>query len=130
VVRVELDEDIRVTHGWAAVDAGEAVNPDGIANQIEGGLVQAASWTLKEQIGFEGEAVATRDWESYPILTFAEVPETRVEIIDRPELEPLGVGEAAQGPTAAAIANALARAAGARVRALPITRDKLAAALA
>ena len=130
VVRVELDEDIRVTHGWAAVDAGEAVNPDGIANQIEGGLVQAASWTLKEQIGFEGEAVATRDWESYPILTFAEVPETRVEIIDRPELEPLGVGEAAQGPAAAAIANALARAAGARVRALPITRDKLAAALA
>jgi len=130
VARVALDQTIRVTHAWACADAGEAVNPDGIANQIEGGMVQAASWTLKEAVGFDGEEVITTNWEAYPILTFAETPETAVDIIARPELPPLGVGEAAQGPMAAAIGNAVRRAAGVRIRALPITRDRLVAALA
>ena len=127
--RVELDRDVRITHAWAAVDAGEAINPDGIANQIEGGIVQAASWTLKEALRFEGDAVVTRDWESYPILRFSEAPEIAVEVIDRPEDPALGVGEASLGPTAAAIGNAVFHGLGVRVRDLPITRDAIAAAI-
>jgi CO/xanthine dehydrogenase Mo-binding subunit len=128
VVRVVCDERVRVTHAWSAVDAGEAINPDGIKNQIEGGIVQAASWTLKEQVSFDGDAVATRDWEGYPILNFSEVPEIEVSLIVRPEMPGLGVGETAMGPTAAAIGNAVHRALGIRVRKLPITRDAILAA--
>ncbi|MCG8559273.1 MAG: molybdopterin-dependent oxidoreductase, partial [Hyphomicrobiales bacterium] len=109
--------------------AGEAINPDGIANQIEGGIVQAASWTLKEALRFEGDAVVTRDWESYPILHFSEAPEIAVEVIDRPEDPALGVGEASLGPTTAAIGNAVFHGLGVRVRDLPITRDAIAAAI-
>jgi len=130
VVRVELEEEINVVDVWGAVDAGESINPDGIANQIEGGIVQSTSWTLKEAVSFDGETVTSVDWETYPILGFAEIPEISVEIIARPELPPLGVGEAAQGPTSAAISNAIRRAVGARIRTLPITRDAVVAALA
>jgi nicotinate dehydrogenase subunit B len=129
VARVVCDERVRLTHAWAAVDAGEAINPDGIINQIEGGIIQSASWTLKERVAFDGDAIATRDWESYPILRFSEVPEIRVSVIARPEAPPLGVGEAATGPTAAAIGNAVRSALGVRVRALPITRDAIVAAM-
>jgi CO/xanthine dehydrogenase Mo-binding subunit len=128
VVRVVCDERVRVTHAWAAVDAGEAINPDGIINQIEGGIVQSASWTLKERVNFDGDAVTTRDWEAYPILSFSETPDIKVSLIVRPELPALGVGETAAGPTAAAIGNAVHRALGIRVRALPITRDAILAA--
>lgn len=128
VVRVVCDERVRVTHAWAAVDAGEAINPDGIRNQIEGSIIQSASWTLKEQVAFDGDAVATRDWASYPILHFSEVPEIDVSLIVRPELPGLGVGETAMGPTAAAIGNAVHRALGVRVRTLPITREAILAA--
>lgn len=128
IVRVVCDERVRVTHAWSAVDAGEAINPDGIKNQIEGSIVQSASWTLKEQVAFDGDAVATRDWEAYPILHFSEVPEIEVGLIVRPELPGLGVGETAMGPTAAAIGNAVNRALGIRVRTLPITRDAILAA--
>ncbi len=128
VVRVVCDERVRVTHAWSAVDAGEAINPDGIRNQIEGSIIQSASWTLKEQVGFDGDAVATRDWEGYPILRFSEIPEIEVNVIARPELPGLGVGETAMGPTAAAIGNAVHRALGVRVRTLPITRDAILAA--
>jgi len=128
VARVVCDERVRLTHAWAVVDAGEAINPDGLMNQIEGGIVQSASWTLKERVTFEGDAVTTRDWEAYPILRFSEVPEIKVSLIVRPELPALGVGEAATGPTAAAIGNAVHRALGLRVRTLPITRDAILAA--
>lgn len=127
--RVETDADVRVTHLWATVDAGEAINPDGIANQIEGGMIQSTSWTLKEALEFDGEAVAARDWDSYPILKFSEVPETFVEILPRDDDPPLGVAEASQGPTAAAIGNAVHDALGVRVRRLPITRHAIAAAI-
>lgn len=129
VARVVCDERVRITHAWAAVDAGEAINPDGIKNQIEGGIIQSASWTLKEQVALDGDAIATRDWESYPILRFSEVPEIEVSLIVRPEAPPLGVGEAATGPTAAAIGNAVRAALGVRVRKLPITRDAIVAAM-
>ncbi|MEO8652432.1 MAG: molybdopterin cofactor-binding domain-containing protein [Hyphomicrobiaceae bacterium] len=129
VARVVCDERVRLTHAWAAVDAGEAINPDGIINQIEGGIIQSASWTLKERVALDGDAIATRDWESYPILRFTEVPEIEVSVIARPEAPPLGVGEAATGPTAAAIGNAVRAALGVRVRTLPINRDAIVAAM-
>ncbi|MCB1547443.1 MAG: xanthine dehydrogenase family protein molybdopterin-binding subunit [Hyphomicrobiaceae bacterium] len=125
---VVLADDIRVPRAWAVVDAGEAINPDGIANQIEGGMVQALSWTLKEAVRFDGERITTRDWESYPILHFSEVPEITVEIVEADALRPLGVGEASLGPMAAAVGNAIKRASGVRLTALPLTRDGLAAA--
>ncbi len=128
VLRVVCDERVRVTHAWAAADAGEAINPDGIKNQIEGSIIQSTSWTLKERVSFEGDAVTTRDWEGYPILRFSEVPEIKVDLIVRPELPGLGVGEVAMGPTAAAIGNGVRRALGIRVRSLPITRDAILAA--
>jgi CO/xanthine dehydrogenase Mo-binding subunit len=112
---------IKLDRAVCAVDAGMAVNPDGIINQIEGGLIQAASWTVKEQIRFGRDRVESKDWATYPILTFAEVPSVDVALIDRPDEPSVGAGEAAQGPTAAAVANAVAQATGIRVRDLPLT---------
>ena len=109
-----------------AADAGEVVSPDGLKNQLEGGLIQGLSWASKEQVRFEGDRVVSRDWASYPILTFGEVPEVEVELIDRPGEPFLGAGEAAQGPAAAAFANAVFDACSARVRDLPITPRKIA----
>jgi len=128
-VEIEVSEKIRLRRAFAAVDAGQAVNPDGIRNQIEGGIVQAASWTLKEQVAWDASGVRTRSWEDYPILRFDEVPEIEVAVIDRPGEPSLGTGECAAGPTAAAIANALFRAMGVRVRDLPLTPERIAAAM-
>lgn len=129
IARVEVSEEVRVTHAWSRIDAGEAINPDGIINQTEGGIIQATSWTLKEALALDGAAVDTAGWEAYPILRFSEVPEMDVQVIDRPEEPMLGCAEAAQGPTAAAIGNAVFRALGVRARDLPLTRDRLVAAL-
>ena len=114
---------------FAAVDAGQAINPDGIRNQIEGGIVQTASWTLKEQVKFAPDRIESVDWASYPILRFDETPEIEVTVIDRPELRSAGAGECAQGPASAAIANAVADADGIRLRDLPLTPERVAAAL-
>ena len=126
VARVHLDEQVNVTQIWACADAGEVINPDGLINQIEGGIIQGTSWTLKETIRFDGDRVITDSWQTYPILKFSEVPLVEVALIDRPELQPLGAGETSLGPTAAAIANAVSRALGVRVTELPITRDAIA----
>ncbi len=120
---------VRVIKATAAADAGEIVNPDGLSNQIEGGIIQATSWTLKEQVGFDRQRITARDWQSYPILTFPEVPVVEVALIDRPEERSLGAGEAASGPMAAAIANAVAHATGKRLRDLPLTPERVKAAL-
>ena len=126
VVEVEVSDRIVLDRVWAVVDAGEVVHADGLINQIEGGVLQAASWTLKEAVGWDRQGVTTRSWDDYPILGFDEVPRSlEVQIIDYPDLPPLGVGECAAGPTAAAIANALADAVGVRVRDLPLTPDRL-----
>ncbi len=114
----------------AVADAGLIVNPDGARNQIEGGIVQGASWTLYECVTMGREGVTSRDWSDYEILRFAEAPEVVVELIDRPGEAPLGIGEAAQGPVAAAIANAVFDAVGARVRDLPITPQRVLESLA
>jgi CO/xanthine dehydrogenase Mo-binding subunit len=121
---------IELTHAWIAADAGEVIDPDGLVNQLEGGFVQAASWTLKERVGFDADGVSTRDWESYPILTFSEVPEIATRLLDHPGEPSLGAGEAIAGPAAAAIANAVFQATGARIRDLPLTPYRVKAALA
>ena len=127
VVDVTIDRagNVKVTRAVSAVDAGLAVNPDGIVNQIEGGVIQSASWTLKEQVKFDRQRITTRSWADYPIFTFADIPPVEVHIINMPNERPLGVGEGSQGPTVAAIANAIANATGRRFRDLPFTPDKL-----
>jgi CO/xanthine dehydrogenase Mo-binding subunit len=129
VAEVEGEADIRVRRLVLAVDVGEVVNPDGVANQIEGGAVQATSWVLKEAVRFDRSRITSDTWETYPILRFSEVPAVEVEIIARPEEKALGAGEAAHGPVAGAIANAVFDALGVRVRDLPITRERLIAAM-
>jgi CO/xanthine dehydrogenase Mo-binding subunit len=129
IAEVEGAEDIRVRRLTISVDVGEAINPDGVINQIEGGAIQATSWVLKEQVRFDRERITSNAWSSYPILRFSEVPDVQVELISRPDLDPVGAGEAAHGPTTAAIANAVFDCLGVRVRNLPITRDSLIAAM-
>ena len=126
---MRLAEQLRVERAWAAVDVGRVVNPDGVINQIEGGIVQATSWTLKEAVRFDTHFVTSRSWDDYPILTFAEAPHVEVALIDRRGDPSKGAGEGAQGPTGAAIANALFNALGVRVRELPLTRDRIMAAM-
>ena len=129
VAEVKVGETVRVTRMWAAVDVGQAINPDGVINQIEGGIIQTVSWTLKERVDFDRHGVTTRTWEDYPILTFTEVPEVEVALINRPEAPPVGAGEGTQGPVSAAIANAIHNALGVRMRDMPFTREQIVAAL-
>jgi len=129
VARVEVEDEVRVTDVRCVADIGEVVSPDGARNQIEGGIVQSISWTLKEAARFDGAAVAATSWLDYPILTFSEVPRVRVVLIERPEESLLGAGEISQGPTTAAVANAVRDAVGVRVAGLPITRNAIIAAL-
>ena len=129
VAEIEGAEDISVRKLTLAVDVGEAINPDGVINQIEGGAIQATSWVLKERVRFDRQRITSTYWTEYPILRFSEVPDVDVELIQRVEADPLGAGEAAHGPVTAAIANAVFDALGVRVRNLPITRDNLIAAM-
>jgi len=129
IAEVAVEETVRVTRVVAAVDCGRVVNPDGVINQAEGGIIQAVSWTLKEQVRFDRTRITTRNWEDYPILTFDEVPEIEVVLADRPEQPWLGVGEGMMGPTAAAVANAVFNAMGVRVRDMPLTRGRVVAAI-
>lgn len=128
-VELSVEEEVRVSRVWCAVDGGLMVNPDGARNQIEGGIVQALSWTLKEQVRFAEGAVSSNTWETYPILRFSEVPRMETRLIGDPAHPPLGLGEVSQGPTAAAVANGVAAALGARLRHLPLTRERIMAAL-
>lgn len=120
LVTVAENDLVSVKKMWGVIDAGETINPDGLKNQTEGGMIQAASWTLREEVQFDKEHVTSRDWNTYPIFRFEEIPEVEVEVIDLVEKDPLGAGEAAQGPTAAAITNAIFNATGKRVRDLPV----------
>jgi nicotinate dehydrogenase subunit B len=123
--------EVRLVHVVAAVDSGEVVNPDGMRNQIEGGIVQSSSWTLAEEVTFDRTRITSRDWAGYPILRFPQVPDRiDVHIVPRPGQPFLGTGEVAQGPTPAMIANAVHDATGARLRHLPFSRERVRAALA
>ena len=129
VAEVEAINEVRVRRLAIAVDAGLVINPDGAVNQIEGGAIQATSWTLKERVRFDRLNVTSDTWETYPILRFSEVPAVDVELVAAEGNPALGVGECAQGPTAAAIANAVYDALGIRVRSLPLTPEQLVAAM-
>ena len=113
----------------ASADSGHIVNPDGVANQIEGGLIQSLSWTMKEQVHFDETQVLSNDWASYPILGFSEAPPVEVVLINRLGTPFLGTGEASQGPTGAALANAVFDATGVRFRELPLTPERVVSKL-
>ena len=116
---------IRVLRAVTSADTGHIVNPDGVSNQIEGGLIQSLSWSLKEEVKFDDTQILSTDWNSYPILTFSEIPPVEVVLINRPGAPFLGTGEASQGPTSAALANALFDATGVRFRRLPLTPERV-----
>jgi CO/xanthine dehydrogenase Mo-binding subunit len=116
----------RLLRAVAAVDSGQVVNPDGLINQVEGAIMQSMSWTLYEAVTFNESRITSIDWQTYPILRFDAVPQSiEVHIIDRPGLPYLGAGETGQGPAAASVANAIANAAGKRLRDLPLNRKKI-----
>lgn len=124
-VRVEVTHKVVVQKVWACVDAGAVVHKDGLLNQIEGGIIQSLSWTLKESIGWDTNGITTADWENYPILGFDEIPEIEIELIENPGDPSLGAGEVAAGPTAAALANALSHALGIKFRDMPFTTENV-----
>ena len=130
-ISVERDTgDVRIERVVAAIDCGQIVNPDGVRNQVEGGILQSTSWSLFEQTTFDTQRITSYDWGAYPIMRFSSIPKTvEVHLIDRPGKPFLGVGEAAQGPTAAVLANAIMNATGARLRELPLGGARLKAAL-
>jgi CO/xanthine dehydrogenase Mo-binding subunit len=128
VAEVECAERVRCRKLWLAADVGEAINPDGIANQIEGGAVQATSMCLMEAVRHDTRSIISDAWERYPILRFSDVPQVEVALMHRPEAPPLGAGEASLGPVIAAIANAIANALGVRLRYWPFTPDNIARA--
>ncbi len=132
VADVEVDRAtgaVRVRRVVVAHDCGLIVNPDGVTNQVEGNVIQSLSRALKEEVAFDGTGVTSRDWEHYPILTFSEIPEIEVVLVNRPGEPLLGAGEPASITTAPAVANAIFRATGARVRQMPLTPERVRAAL-
>ena len=122
--RVQLERAV------LAAEAGQAVNADGLSSQIEGGFVQSASWTLKEEVTFSRKGITSTDWVRYPILRFREAPVIETVLINRPGLPILGVGEGVMGPAPAAIANAIYDAVGVRMRTVPFTPERILAAIA
>ena len=117
--------EISLRHAVISADAGQVIDKDGLTNQLEGGFIQAASWTLKEAVQFGEFSSISENWDSYPILTFPEVPTVETIILDQPEEPNLGAGEATQGPTPAAIGNAIFDATGIRMREIPFLPDRL-----
>ena len=131
-IEVRVDRatgQIALVRAVIAADAGQTIDPSGLANQLEGGVIQSASWSLEEEVRFDRVRVTSTDWESYPILRFPDVPLLEAIVIDRPGAPYLGSGEAAQPPTPAAIANAVFDAVGVRLRDIPFTPERVRAAL-
>jgi nicotinate dehydrogenase subunit B len=128
-VEVNRDTGALHVHRFVVQDCGQIINPEGVRNQIEGNVIQTVSRMLKEQVTFDGKMVTSLDWASYPILTFPDVPDVVIELIDRPEMPPRGSGEPSAAVVPAAIANALCNATGKRLRSVPFTPDKMKAAL-
>lgn len=130
-LRVERDTGrIILEHAVVAAEAGQLVNAEGMSQQIEGGLAQSASWTLKEEVKFDRQGVTSADWRSYPILRLGEAPTVETVLLNRPGLPWLGVGEGVMGPAPAAIANAVYDAVGVRLRRIPFTVERVREALA
>jgi nicotinate dehydrogenase subunit B len=132
VAEVEVNRDsgaLRVHRCFVVQDCGQIINPDGVRNQIEGNIIQTVSRVLMEQVTFDRKMVTSLDWVSYPILTFPDVPDVVIELIDRPEMAPRGSGEPSAAVVPAAIANAVFDATGKRLRSVPFTVEKVKAAL-
>ena len=121
--------DIRVTKFYLAHDCGQIVNPDGLRNQLDGNVIQTLSRTLMEELKYDRSAVTSLDWESYPILRFPQVPELVYDLIDRPSERPWGAGEPAAAVVPSAISSAVFDAIGVRLRSVPVTPDKVKAAM-
>lgn len=130
IVELGFEDKLKPLKAWAVVDPGLAINPDGIINQIEGGIVQALSLTLKEELKWDEIGFQAASWDQYPIIGFNEIPEIFVELLSNPDHPSLGVGECATGPTAAAVGNAVKQALGVRICHMPISAERIAAALA
>ena len=128
VAEVRVDSRVRVERLCVVADVGTVVSPDGARNQLAGGATQATSWTTIERVRFDRRRVTSDDWESYPVLRFPDAPEVDVHLVDSREPS-TGAGEAAQGPTAAAIANAVHDALGVRVRDLPLDQAAVVRAI-
>jgi len=134
VAEVEVTHQVCVRNLWVVADIGEVIHADGAISQLEGGAIQSTSWALKEQAHWDSENITSTDWDAYPILRFSEIPEVMVNLMPGNSQNaetlnsPLGAGEATQGPTTAAIANAVFHAVGVRVRQLPMTPDNLSKA--
>jgi CO/xanthine dehydrogenase Mo-binding subunit len=119
---------VKVDRFYVAHDCGQIINPDGLKNQIEGNVVQTVSRTLIEDLQFDRSMVTSLDWATYPILTFPDVPDVVIDLIDRPKEAPWGAGEPTAAVVPSAVANAVFDATGARLRSVPITPDKVLAA--
>ncbi|HSF53016.1 MAG TPA: molybdopterin cofactor-binding domain-containing protein, partial [Algoriphagus sp.] len=128
LAEVEIDKaskSYRLKKLTGVIDSGLIINPDGLINQTEGGMIQAASWSMLEEVNFDQNGIKSVDWATYPILRMIDVPELEVHLIDRPDTPPMGAGEAAMGPVSAAIANAIFDATGSRIRDLPLKAQKI-----
>jgi nicotinate dehydrogenase subunit B len=128
VAEVEVNRgtgEIRVPRFFVVHDCGQVINPDGLRNQIEGNVIQTVSRTLKEEVTFDRSMVTSLDWASYPIITFPEVPQVEIELIDRPIEKPWGGGEPSAAVIPSAISNAVFDATGVRLRTVPYTPDRV-----
>ena len=132
-VGVELnisdDLDIKLINAWITVDAGEIAYEDGIKAQVEGGFIQAASWSLYEEVLFDSKEIISKDWDSYKIIGFDNIPIFTTNVIDRKGYPYLGVGEVVAGPTGGAISNALCDALGQRIKTMPFTKENITSEL-
>jgi nicotinate dehydrogenase subunit B len=119
---------IKAKHFAVVQDCGQVINPDGVRNQIEGNVIQTVSRTLLEQVRYDRSHVTSIDWLTYPILTFPDVPDIDIELIDRPNEKPWGVGEPSSAIVSAALSNAVFDAIGVRLRSVPFSPEKTLAA--
>ena len=124
-IKLTDEVELKLVNAWISVDAGEVIYKDAVISQLEGGLIQGASWTIYEQVEYDTRSILSKDWDNYKIIGFDNIPNINVKIIERKGFPFLGVGEVVAGPVSAAIANALYETLGVRVRNLPFTKEKI-----
>ena len=122
-LKVNDDLNIKLINAWISVDAGEVAYEDGIKAQVEGGFIQAASWSLYEEVKFDTKEIISKDWDTYKIIEFDNIPNIKTSVIDKEGMPYLGVGEVVAGPTGAAISNAISEALGQTIKTMPFTKE-------
>lgn len=122
-LRVTDTATVQLQHATIVADAGRVIDPEGLIAQLEGGFMQAASWALYEEVTWDRDGITSRDWDSYPVIRFENVPTMDVVLLNNLESASVGAGEASPGPTVAAIANAIYDCTGLRMRRMPFTAD-------